>query len=76
VIDVYQPHGIHDRAVLGEVPLDLSIRLNSDAGTPIVVADPAGPHARVYREIPRLVWEGVERERAGGRPAPRIVIED
>jgi ATP-binding protein involved in chromosome partitioning len=61
---------------LGEVPLDLSIRLSSDAGTPIVVADPAGAHARVYRDIARLVWEGVERERAeGGRPAPRIVIE-
>ena len=46
------------------------------AGTPIVVADPAGAHARVYRDIARLVWEGVEHERAeGGRPAPRIVIE-
>jgi ATP-binding protein involved in chromosome partitioning len=61
---------------LGEVPLDISIRLNSDAGTPVVVADPSGAHARVYRDIARLVWEGVERERAeGGRPAPRIVIE-
>ena len=61
---------------LGEVPLDLSIRLNSDAGTPIVVADPGGAHAQVYRDIARGVWDGVERERAVGRPAPRIVIED
>jgi ATP-binding protein involved in chromosome partitioning len=61
---------------LGEVPLDLSIRLNSDAGTPIVVAEPAGPHARVFRDIARLAWDGVERERSSGRPAPRIVIED
>jgi ATP-binding protein involved in chromosome partitioning len=61
---------------LGEVPLDLAIRLNSDAGTPIVIAEPSGPHAQVYRDIARLVWEGVERERTGGRPAPRIVIED
>jgi ATP-binding protein involved in chromosome partitioning len=62
---------------LGEVPLDLQIRLNSDAGTPIVVAEPGGAHAQVFRDIARLVWEGVERERAsGGRPPPRIVIED
>src|SRR5690242_16382297 len=61
---------------LGEVPADLSIRLNSEAGTPIVVADPEGAHARVYRDVARLVWDGVERERASGRPAPRIVIED
>ena len=61
---------------LGEVPLDLAIRLNSDAGTPIVVADPSGAHAAVYRDIARRVWEGVERERGeGGRTAPRIVIE-
>ncbi|MBN9023073.1 MAG: Mrp/NBP35 family ATP-binding protein, partial [Rhizobiales bacterium] len=36
---------------LGEVPLDLGIRLTSDAGTPIVVADPHGAHAAIYREI-------------------------
>jgi ATP-binding protein involved in chromosome partitioning len=61
---------------LGEVPLDISIRLNSDAGTPVVVSDPSGAHARVYRDIARLVWDGVQRERAeGGRAAPRIVIE-
>ena len=66
-----------DVPFLGEVPLDLNIRLTSDAGTPVVVADPSGEHARIYRNIARLVWEGVERERAeGGRAAPRIVIED
>src|SRR6187455_488744 len=51
---------------LGEVPLDLDIRLTSDAGTPVVVADPSGEHARIYRDIARMVWEGVERERADG----------
>ena len=62
---------------LGEVPLDLDIRVTSDAGTPIVVAEPDGEHARIYRNIARLVWEGVVHERAeGGRAAPRIVIED
>ena len=61
---------------LGEVPLDLEIRVTSDAGTPIVVADPEGAHATLYREIAARVWDGVRRERAeGGRPAPRIVVE-
>jgi ATP-binding protein involved in chromosome partitioning len=61
---------------LGEVPLDLDIRLTSDAGTPIVAAEPNGAHAKVYRDIATKVWEGVQSERAGGaRTAPRIVVE-
>ncbi|MCL6706100.1 iron-sulfur cluster carrier protein ApbC [Pseudomonas sp. R2.Fl] len=57
---------------LGEVPLTIAIRETSDAGTPVVVSDPDGPQARVYREIAARVWEN-----AGGvsRPAPAIVFE-
>jgi ATP-binding protein involved in chromosome partitioning len=36
---------------LGEVPLHMSIRAMSDAGTPIVVSEPNGPHAAIYRAI-------------------------
>ena len=48
---------------LGEVPLHMEIRRTSDGGTPVVVSDPAGVHARTYREIAervagRLVLEG------------------
>jgi ATP-binding protein involved in chromosome partitioning len=65
-----------DTPFLGEVPLDMNIRLTSDAGTPIVVAEPDGVHARIYREIASRVWEGVASERAtGGRAPPKIVIE-
>jgi ATP-binding protein involved in chromosome partitioning len=61
---------------LGEVPLDMNIRLTSDAGTPIVIAEPEGLHAGIFREIARRVWEEVAEERAGGgRQPPRIVIE-
>jgi ATP-binding protein involved in chromosome partitioning len=61
---------------LGEIPLDIDIRLTSDAGTPIVVKAPDGPHARTYRAIARAAWDGVEAARAGGaRTPPRIVIE-
>ncbi len=61
---------------LGEVPLDLQIRLTSDAGTPIVAAEPESAHAKTFREIAARVWDGVRRERAeGARPPPRIVVE-
>jgi ATP-binding protein involved in chromosome partitioning len=59
---------------LGEVPLDMTIRELSDAGRPVVVADPEGPHARIYKDMAQQVWTSL----AGGapaRPAPRIVIE-
>jgi ATP-binding protein involved in chromosome partitioning len=36
---------------LGEVPLHMSIRAMSDAGTPVVVSEPDGPHAAIYRAI-------------------------
>jgi ATP-binding protein involved in chromosome partitioning len=36
---------------LGEVPLDLKIRVLSDAGTPVVFEEPDGPHAAAYKGI-------------------------
>jgi ATP-binding protein involved in chromosome partitioning len=59
---------------LGEVPLVMAIRETSDAGTPIVVSDPDGPHARIYREIAARAWEGVK-EAVGRRAPPKIVVE-
>jgi ATP-binding protein involved in chromosome partitioning len=56
---------------LGEVPLDMAIREASDAGKPIVVSQPDGPHARAYRAIADQVWDAVSGAR---RPAPRIVV--
>jgi ATP-binding protein involved in chromosome partitioning len=40
---------------LGEVPLDLAIRQQSDAGAPIVVAQPNSESAKTLREISRRV---------------------
>ncbi len=36
---------------LGEVPLHMAIRENSDAGTPVVESEPDSPHAKIYRAI-------------------------
>jgi ATP-binding protein involved in chromosome partitioning len=40
---------------LGEVPLDLAIRTQSDLGTPIVLASPDAPSARTLRSIAEKV---------------------
>jgi len=57
---------------LGEVPLHMSIREKSDDGLPVVATAPHGDHARIYREIASKVLAQL---RAGGRAAPRIIIE-
>src|SRR5579872_5620951 len=36
---------------LGEVPLHIAIRAASDSGNPVVVSEPDGPHAAIYRAI-------------------------
>ncbi|MDR0458738.1 MAG: iron-sulfur cluster carrier protein ApbC, partial [Burkholderiaceae bacterium] len=40
---------------LGALPLALSIREQTDSGTPTVAANPDGPHAQIYRAIARRV---------------------
>jgi ATP-binding protein involved in chromosome partitioning len=46
-------------AFLGEVPLHMAIRENSDAGTPVVESQPDGPHAAIYRAIAGQVRAGL-----------------
>ena len=61
---------------LGEVPLVMEIRETSDAGTPVVVSNPDGPQAKVYREIAARVWDQLAAAKANpGRTAPAIVFE-
>ena len=61
--DIFDHGGAHRTAdelgadFLGEVPLDLKIRITSDGGTPITVSEPDGPHAQVYMSIAQRVWE-------------------
>ncbi|MBL0935939.1 MAG: Mrp/NBP35 family ATP-binding protein [Rhizobiaceae bacterium] len=61
---------------LGAVPLTMDVRETSDAGTPVVVSNPTGPQAGVYREIARKVLERLRAEVAASEAAtPKIVFE-
>ena len=45
---------------LGEIPLHMDIRATSDAGNPVVVSDPDGAHATIYRSIASRVRDGLK----------------
>ncbi|MEC9342425.1 MAG: iron-sulfur cluster carrier protein ApbC [Pseudomonadota bacterium] len=57
---------------LGEVPLHMEIRRHSDEGTPVVVSEPDGVHAGIYREIAERIRQ---RLAEAGDAAPAIVFE-
>lgn len=59
---------------LGEIPLDIRLRVTSDEGRPIVATEPESVHAKLYIGIARQVWLALSTGRAA-KPAPRIVIE-
>ena len=44
---------------LGAIPLEPEIRRTSDAGTPIVAANPDSPHTAAYREIAQKIIQRV-----------------
>lgn len=60
--DIFSHGGAHrtadelDAEFLGEIPLDLQIRMTSDSGTPIVVAQPDSPHSKAYMAIAEKIW--------------------
>jgi ATP-binding protein involved in chromosome partitioning len=58
-------------AFLGAIPLDPQIVLGGDAGVPIAVADPDGPHAEAFRLVAREVVAEVDRQEAA---KPRLTI--
>ncbi len=49
-------------AFLGSIPLDPKIVEGGDAGVPIAVAAPHGPHAAAFREVARAVVQEVARQ--------------
>jgi ATP-binding protein involved in chromosome partitioning len=61
---------------LGAVPLHMRIRELSDAGTPVVAAEPEGEHSLAFKRIAENAWARVKAEQgSGARQPPRIVME-
>jgi len=62
---------------LGALPLKLSIREQTDSGTPTVVADPDGPVAAIYKEIGRKIAVKVaEKAKDMTSKFPSIVVKN
>lgn len=60
--------------LLGSLPLDISIREQTDAGAPTVAAEPEGRIAVTYRAIARAA--AAELAKGGGGAFPEIVVEE
>ena len=61
---------------LGEVPLTMDVRETSDAGTPVVAANPDGAQAIVYRAIAEKVMSEMgSAMTAAAEDAPKIVFD-
>ena len=76
--DIFGHGGAEDEAerlnvpFLGAIPLHIDIRAKSDAGTPVVVDAPSGPHAEIYNEIAARVADHLSVARPAG---PAIILE-
>jgi ATP-binding protein involved in chromosome partitioning len=66
-----------DLPYLGAVPLDISIREDTDKGQPTVVADPDGRLAGIYRDIARRAAARLSRQKKDYSAAfPSIVVDN
>ncbi len=63
--------------LLGELPLDIRIREQTDSGRPTVIAEPSGTHARAYIEFARRTAANLARTALAPPPAfPSISVEE
>jgi len=63
-------------ALLGQLPLDIRIREETDAGRPTVIADPDGPVGRAYLEMARRTAARLSVGAAAGGASPTITVEE
>jgi ATP-binding protein involved in chromosome partitioning len=67
----------YDVSLLGQLPLEMAIRLSTDDGAPTVVADPQGATASIYKAIARKVAVKVgEKAKDFSARLPKIVIQN
>lgn len=63
--------------LLGELPLDINVRLSMDKGDPIVVSDPDGKIAQTYRDIAmQLAVEVAQKNKDYSAKMPSIKISN
>jgi len=63
--------------LLGQLPLDINIRLQADTGRPTVIADPDGRVAAIYRKIARkLAGKLALRAKNFSGKFPKIVVQN
>ena len=60
---------------LGELPLDIKIRVGSDGGTPITISEPDGPLSITFKEIAKKIAGKTEKDNAE-MSAPKIEMLD
>ena len=64
-------------SLLGQLPLDMGIRLSADSGKPTVAAEPDGKIAAIYKQIARKVAVKVgEKAQDHSAKFPKIVIQN
>lgn len=63
--------------LLGALPLDISIREETDSGSPTVVARPDSAHAKLYRDIAlKMIGKLNKSENTSSVKFPKIVIQN
>jgi ATP-binding protein involved in chromosome partitioning len=62
--------------LLGELPLDIRIREQTDGGRPTVVAEPDGDLARAYRDMARRTAARLSRAGIAAGAFPSITVEE
>ncbi len=63
-------------ALLGQLPLDIRIRAETDAGRPTVVVDPAGPIGKAYQDTARRTAARLSVAAGAAAGFPTITVED
>ena len=62
--------------LLGQMPLALAIRERADGGSPTVVSEPDGEHAKLYRDMARRVGSMLAAATQGGPKGPVFSVTD
>ena len=67
----------YDVDVLGQLPLDINIREQSDSGRPTLVSDPDGSASEIYKEVARKAAAKIAmRKKDYGAAFPKIVVQN